>query len=507
MLICSKDNIRLEEDLLYNFNINLNIQRMIDVKTPILDKLIDTMDKERISFHTPGHKGKNTLIEWGKLVPYGDTTELSGLDNLHYPTGIIKESQDLAARTFGAKKTIYSVGGPTAGIYIALGTLTNPGDKILIQRESHKSVYKAAILNKLTTEYIYTNYNRKYQVYTGVNPRDIEKKLTDDPSIKVVVITYPNYYGICSNIEKIAEIVHKHNRLLLVDEAHGSHLVFSNKLPIPSLKAGADLVVQSTHKSLPSLTQTSMIHVGTDRVDIQKLCDISSLYQTTSPSYLFMASLELARAYMEGEGKERLNRNIDNIHELIESLKSIEKVKIFTGDENDRTIYDIDISKILLGIKGLTGSQLSNILMKDYGIYMEMSDFNYTLALATVMNEAGDFKELLKAIEAIAGKEFEGSNPCLVPNLPEPKIEMPIHEAYYSNKEEVDLVDSIGRISSSFITPYPPGVPVVCPGELITEKILDYIQLALDKGIEIIGLIGYNREKIQVVKEEGNDRY
>lgn len=471
------------------------------MKTPILNKILELIDKEKVSFHTPGHKGKNTLIEWAKLVPFGDTTELPGLDNLHAPEGIIKESQELAAETFGAKKTIYSVGGTTTGIYIALATLTQPGDKILIQREAHKSVYNGAILNKLRTEYIYTNYNRKYHLYTGVDPAEIDKKLKEEPDIKVVVITYPNYYGICSDIEKIAAIVHKHDKLLLVDEAHGSHFVFSDKLPISSLKAGADLVVQSTHKTLPSFTQTSMLHVGSDRVDIEKLEEMSSLYQTTSPSYLFMASLELARAYMEKKGKEKLNRNIDYIYKLTEALKAIDKVIVFTGDKEDRTIYHKDITKVLLGIEGVTGTQLSQILMEHFGIYMEMADFNYALALTSVMNEAEDFERLLRAVKEIASQvSTKGKEKQEAPYIPKPKIKLPIYEAYYSPKEIIYLKDSIGRIAATFITPYPPGVPLICPGELITEELVAYIQTALDKSIEIVGLIGYNREKIKVVK-------
>ena len=470
------------------------------METPILNKIMELMDKERISFHTPGHKGKNTLIQWENLIPHMDTTELPGLDNLHDPTGIIKESQDLAAKTFGAKKTIYSVNGTTGGMYIALATVTNPGDKILIQRESHKSVYNGAILNKLSTEYIYTNYNRKHGLYTGIDPVDVENRLRDDPDIKAVVITYPNYYGICSDIERISEIVHRYNRILIVDEAHGSHFIFSEKLPLPSLKAGADIAIQSIHKTLPSFTQTSMIHVGTDRVNIEKLNEMSKLYQTTSPSYLFMASLEVARAYMEGEGKKKLDENIDHICSLIQSLKTMDKVKVFTGDEDDITIHNRDLTKILIGIKGLSGAEFSNILMDTYGIYMEMSDFNYSLALTSVMNNPEDFEDLLSAVKDISHSVWEMPKDCAEPFIPKPIIELPIYEAYYSSKEEVRLKDSIGRISSTFVIPYPPGVPIICPGELITEELIDYIQFALDKGIEIIGLIGYNREKIQVVK-------
>lgn len=206
------------------------------METPIFDELKKLKDKNPISFHTPGHKGKNTLANWKEYIPQIDITELPGMDNLHDPRGIIKESQSLAAKTFGAKDTLYSINGTTGGIYIALGTITSPGDKILIQRNSHKSIYNGAILNRLDIEYVYPNYNEKYGIFTGIEPGTIEKKLKEDLKIKAVVLTYPNYYGICPNIKRIAEIVHKYDKILLIDEAHGSHFAFSEKLPISALE-------------------------------------------------------------------------------------------------------------------------------------------------------------------------------------------------------------------------------------------------------------------------------
>ena len=205
------------------------------MNTPILDRLNKLKKDNSISFHTPGHKGKNTLINWGDYIPYIDTTEIFGMDNLHDPKGIIKDSQDLAAKAFGAIETIYSVNGTTGGIYIALGGITNPGDKVLIQRNSHRSIYNGIILNRLNPEYIYPNYNKKHRLLTGIDPKALEAKLRQDKDIKVVVLVYPNYYGICSNIERIAEIVHKYNRILLVDEAHGRHFIFSEKMTISAL--------------------------------------------------------------------------------------------------------------------------------------------------------------------------------------------------------------------------------------------------------------------------------
>lgn len=468
------------------------------MSTPILDALKKLRIQNSISFHTPGHKGRNTLINWEDYIPYIDITEIWGMDNLQDPQGIIKKSQEMAAEAFGAKYTLYSINGTTGGIYISLSAVTNPGDKILIQRNSHKSVYNGALLNRLNIEYIYPNYNKKNQVFTGVAPQDIEAKLKEDKDIKVVVITYPNYYGICSDITTIAKVVHKYDKILLVDEAHGSHFAFSESLPIPALEAGADIAVQSTHKTLASFTQSSMIHVGTDRVNIEKLIDMSSLYQSTSPSYPLMLSLEIARAYMEGEGIYKLEEALSLARHTTCRLMDINGVYVFTEDEEDSTIYHKDPMKILFRLDGITGVHLSRMLMERYHIYLEMSDYYYALALASLMNNKEDFKRLLEAVEEVAKDRYNETKPIDI-NIPFPNVKMPIYEAFYSNKKATDIRESIGKISASYIIPYPPGIPLICPGEEITEELHHYILQLMDIGIEIVGLIGYNKEKILVI--------
>ena len=291
------------------------------MKTPVFNALKNLMELNPISFHTPGHKGKNSLINWNDYMPMIDTTEIQGMDNLSDPRGIIRESQELASKVFGSKSTHYSVNGSTGSIYIALSTITKPGDKVLIQRDSHKAVYNSLILNRLNPVYLYPNYNKEYNILTGIDPKDIDDILTSDKDIRAVIITYPNYYGICCDLETIANIVHKHNRILMVDEAHGSHMTFSKRLPKSALECGGDIVVQSTHKTLASFTQTSMIHIGSDRIDVNKLRDRFQLYTSTSPSYLFIASCEIAAAYMDSqEGQAKLEYNIDKCKETIERL-------------------------------------------------------------------------------------------------------------------------------------------------------------------------------------------
>ena len=470
------------------------------MKTPVLDALKNLMEENSVSFHMPGHKGKNTLINWGEYIPFIDTTEVEGMDNLLEPRGIIDESQQLAAKVYGAKATYYGVNGSTGSNYIALATITKPGDKILIQRNCHKSIYNALILNRLNPVYIYPYYNENYNVLTGISPEDVERILTEEPDIKAVVLTYPNYYGVCSDLTKIAEIIHKHGKILMVDEAHGPHMGFSEKMPITALKAGADIVIHSTHKTLPSFTQTSMIHVGSDRIDLNKLRDRYQLYTTTSPSYLFTLSNEIAASYMDGEGREKLDYSIEKCKEVIKRLNAIDRVEVFEGDPTDGTIYSKDITKILISIDGIKGSQIKKRLRTEYNIRLEMSDYYYALILTSLMNKDEEFEKLIAAIEDMAkNSPYEEINYVNI-NMPTPKIVISPAEAYFGKKQQVELKDAIGKLAAAPIIPYPPGIPLIVPGEEFTKEIYDHILFLMENGLEIVGLMGYNKDHIVVVE-------
>ncbi len=470
------------------------------METPILEALIELMKEDHVSFHFPGHKSKNSLIEWGKYIPHIDTTETEGMDNLLEPRGIIKESQELAAKVFGAKATYYAVNGSTGSNYISMATITKPGDKVLVQRNSHKSIYNGMILNRLNPIYLYPNYNERYHILTGLYPEDIDKAIQENPDIKAVIITSPDYYGVCSDIEEIARVVHKYNKILMVDEAHGAHMVFSDKAPISALEAGADIVVHSTHKTLPSFTQTSMIHVGSDRIDLNKLRDRYTLFTTTSPSYIFTLSNEIAAAYMDGEGRDKLSHNIELIDKVIKRLNAIDRVFVFTGDKDDKTIHEKDNTKLLFRIDGIKGSRVKKILREDYNIRLEMADYYYGLALTTVMNDEDDFEKLIFAIEDIAKKApYEELNQISI-KMPTPIMRMGIHDSYYAQKEVVNLEDSIGRISATSVIPYPPGIPLIVPGEEITKDLYHHILSIMENGLEIVGLMGYNKEQIVVIE-------
>jgi len=316
-----------------------------------------------------------------------------------------------------------------------------------VQRNSHRAVYNAMIFGRLEPVYIYPNYIESDKIVTGIDPYEIEQILRKDEDIKAVVITYPSYYGVCSDIKKISEIIHKYNRILIVDEAHGSHLTFSDRLPISSLEAGADIVIQSSHKTLPAFTQSSMIHVGTDRINIQRLKTMISIYQTTSPSYILMASLDYARAYMEEKGEEDLDDLINNIEKWTSYLKNIDGVKIFDKDNiKDDNFLDFDITKILIDLTeiNISGKKMEKILREDYHIQLEMADNFYGVALTTVSDDVKDLEKLAYAIEDIVkNKKYREAKIQSVPikNI-KPEIRLKLHEVFNMDMEVKFLEDS-----------------------------------------------------------------
>lgn len=469
------------------------------MKTPVMDGLLELVKEDSVSFHFPGHKGRYTNIDWKNLMPMIDTTETLGMDNLLEPTGIIKESQEEAAKVFGSKYTFYSVNGSTGSNYIALSAVTKRGDKILVQRNCHKSIYNSMILNDLRPVYFFANYNEKYESTTGVNPKDIKKLLDENPDVKAVVLTSPNYYGICSDVEQIAEIVHEREKILIVDEAHGTHIGFSKKYPKSAIEAGADIVIHSTHKTLPSLTQTSLIHVCSDRVDINKMRDRFQLYTTTSPSYLFTLSNEMSIKYMDDIGRKKLDENYDYLLDVRRRLEEIPGVKVLEMDPDDETIYDLDISRITVTMDGYKGNELMTILYKDYNIRMEMSDYYTTLAMTTVMNEKSDFEKLIEAISDIAKRDRNKDFKDISIDMPKPEIALCPAEAYFGQKKLVNIEDSVGEVAATPIIPYPPGVPLLATGELITQEIYEFLLFLLENNINIVNLTE-DKKKIVVVE-------
>lgn len=462
-----------------------------------------------VSFHVPGHKNgriyEKYYPEFIKDIGKIDITEIPGSDNLYSPEGMIKEAQERAAKLYNSKKTFFLVNGTTGGVYSMMMAATKPGDKIIIPRDCHKSVYNGVILGDLIPIYINPEVSSNKYMSMGIRTETIKKALKDNPDARAVVITYPNYYGMCSDIEEIAKIAHKNNKLLLVDGAHGAHLGLSDKLPISALEAGADIVVQSTHKTLPSLTQSSMLHVNSNRVDIERLKFMLSLTQSSSPSYVLMASLDIGMTIMEDEGKFLMNKLLNNIELLKKECEGLKGLEILSGDIIEQYgIKDIDITKITISMLdiGINGTTLEELLRTKYNIQVEMANIHNVLLVSSIGNDRGDFQRLSKALKSIYNDKTIAHRKNELPeySFRIPQLKILPREAINRERQYIPFVESKGRISGEFIIPYPPGIPIISPGEVITEEIIEYVELLKDMKLNVIGTKDRRIDEIGVIK-------
>jgi len=481
-------------------------------KIPILKSLMNYAKEENTYFHMPGHKGGNVFKKIGfdafdfDLLKM-DVTEVPGIDNLHSPEAAILEAQELAAEAFGADYSFFLINGTTGGIYSMILAATNPGDKIIIPRNCHKSVIGAAILGKLHPIYINPELDSKLNIASGISPDAVSKAIQAHPDAKAVIITNPTFYGVCSDLEQIALTAHNANMLLLVDEAHGSHFTFHKELPKSALQCGADLVAQSTHKTLPSMTQSSMLHVKSNRVDIEKLKLFLQLTQSTSPSHVMLASLDTARYIMQEKGEELLEDVIYWCNWLRQEVYS--QNQLYCLDKNDigrDGIFDIDNTRMVINFSrlGIKGTQADEMLRSRFKVQVEMSDLYNIVAIGSVGDRAEDIKLLAKGITAIA------ENMPLNVNLTEqqvisifnriPRMGLLPGEAIYQQKESVPIGNCIDRICGEMIVPYPPGIPIIMPGEVISKDIIDYALLCRNNGIKINGTKDASLKYITVLK-------
>lgn len=481
-------------------------------KIPILKSLWDYSKDQITYFHMPGHKGGNVYKKLGfdafdfNLLSM-DVTEVPGIDNLHCPEEAIKEAQELAAQTFGADHTLFLVNGTTGGIYSMILAATNPGDKIIIPRNCHKSVTGAVILGRLQPVYISPELDSLLNIASAISPEVVRKAVQEHPDAKAIVITNPTFYGVCSDLEKIAEIAHENNMLLLVDEAHGSHFGFHQELPKTALQCGADMVAQSTHKTLASMTQSSMLHVRSKRVDLDKLKLFLQLTQSTSPSHIMLASLDVSRYIMQHKGEELLQDVIYWCNWLRQEINGQSQLYCLSKADIGRAgIYDIDCTRITVNFNklGISGTHGDDLLRKRFKVQVEMSDLNNIVAICSIGDSQESIKQLAKALVSI-GKEHHISDvekPKQVLGAFDriPSMKLLPWEAVYQEKEAVSIESCVGRICGEMIVPYPPGIPIIMPGEVINKDIIDYALMCRDNGIKINGTKDASLKYITVLK-------
>ena len=450
------------------------------MKTPLKNE-VDKV-KNLISFGMPAHKGKDFF----DLDIKSDLTEILDTDNLLNPKGAIKDLHREIEKLFTSKESFITTNGSTGALHIAIAMATRAKDKILIQRNAHKSIYNALLLNDLEPVYLNTIYDENRAMYFGIDEKELRDKIEKN-NISACVLVSPNYYGGILKLKEIIKILHEKNIAVIVDEAHGAHLYFSDLKKYSALDAGADLVINSTHKMIPSLTQTALVHRGTDRFSHEELLKHVNIYNSTSPSYLFMLSIEAGLKYMDEVGKIELKNRTRDLENLKRDIN-------YNIDLYHESIIGNDPMKFLFRIGDMSGEEVVEDFLKNKNIRLEMGDLYYALAIISPINTKEEIEKLRNAILSYNNYNFKKILPF---KFEIPKMELSPREANLSQGEYISYKDAVGRISKEIIAAYPPGVPLVSFGEIIDNNAIESIERFLSEGIEVIGL---QEDKIEVVK-------
>lgn len=442
----------------------------------LLDKLIDLNNSDEYPMHMPGHKRytDNKVISSAAAI---DITEIVGYDDLYVADGILRQAMDRAARIAHSEETWFLVNGSTVGILTAISAVTNVGDKILVARNCHKSVYHAIELRALEADFIYPDV--KNDLCQAVNPVHIEEMLERN-GYKAVVITSPTYEGIVSNIEKIAEICHRQKVALIVDEAHGAHFGYHPDFP-RSATAYADIVIQSLHKTMPALTQTGLLHINGDVVDKNQVRRFLQMYQTSSPSYVLMASIDECMELVEIKGKDLWKR-------FFEYRKSFDDC--LSGLLHLANIKTDDPGKIIISTKNtsISGHELARILLDKYHIQLEMAAASYVVAIVTCNDTEEGFQRLSKALSEIDSDIKEGRFGVDYSLLYGNRLRACNIAVALRKRTEVELRDSVGSVCADYVSVYPPGIPYIIPGEIITESVVGAIETLVEAGLQVRGI-------------------
>ena len=454
----------------------------VEVKAPIVEALKAAYDNPTYQFHIPGHtKGNAVYKDFKKLIgekalTVDTTDEFDNLGTLHPASGPIKAAQELAAEAFGAQKTFFLLNGSTAG-NLAIGmSLTKMGQKVIINRNCHRSALTGLMISGAEPVWVCPSKIEDWSIWGSINPSDIEKALKENENVGLVWITNPTYEGVVSDIKEISAICKKYNVPLAVDEAHGCLWNFDSHLPETALKLGADVVVHSLHKTGGSMSQSSMLHIAKNSViNPDKIEKALKLLHTTSPSLMLLGSLDASRAFLQSKkGLNMLEKAVKNAKYLRKRLDNIPNLHQLKNDFG----YSTDVTKVFIKIDGLSGKRLESILEIDFGIEVESASDIGVLILCNLGNKHSDFVYLADALEKIASANHKDlyylENRKHMPMV-EPKIVMSLRDAYYADKEVIKKEDAIGRISAEVIAECPPGISILLPGELITEEHMPYL--------------------------------
>lgn len=477
-------------------------------RVPLLQTLADCAQSQNAAFHAPGHKrGQGSFRAFRKLVGdralQADLPELPELDNLFAPQGAIAQAQSLAAETFGAEQTWFLANGSTCGIIAAILATCNPGDKILLPRNIHQSAISGLILSGAIPVFLQPEYDSILDIAHSVTPETVAIALKNHPDAKAVLIVYPTYYGVCGDIQAIADLTHAAGIPLLVDEAHGAHFAFHSNLPISALSAGADLTVQSTHKTLSALTQASMLHVQGDRIDRDRISRSLQLVQSTSPNYLLLASLDAARAQMATEGEALIAETLKLADQARSRIAEIPNLPVFEPQASpecfafDRTRLTVTVSQ--LGIDGFSADEL---LHQKLGVTAELPSLQHLTFIISLGNTQADIDRLVRAFRLLSSQSQPSYSSTIATSaLPELNLAaVSPRDAFFAASEAVEIERALDRVSAELICPYPPGIPVVLPGEKITEAAIAFLQAVLAAGGFVSGCSNSTLNTLKVLR-------
>lgn len=510
----------------------------------LLERLTEYAGSDAYPFHMPGHKRREIPdgIPGGFPDPYGiDITEIDGFDNLHHAEGILKDAMETVAAIYGADRSWYLVNGSTCGILSAVFAATENGGKLLTARNCHKAVYHAICLNRLEAEYLYPEEITEFGINGGIRAEDVRKALEKDAircagnsgdvrgkitKIQAVLITSPTYEGVVSDIRAIADAAHEYGIPLIVDEAHGAHLEYADQchsFPKSALEYGADIVIQSLHKTLPCFTQTAILHVKGKLVDQDRISRYLSMFQTSSPSYLFMAGMERCIRYMDGDGRNEMIRYEKRLERFMERMEGLQVLEVLDREicGKYRTVAGWDPSKIVVSTmraEDFHGEELAETLRRKYHLEMEMTAPEYVIAMTSLMDTEEGFERLGTALLEIDGvlrrrmesgrKEKAASETPegLESKLSHPVRRMLICEAMDADTERTAFQDTVGKVSAEFVYLYPPGIPIIAPGEVFTDAIVEKIMAYKAAGLLVQGPADPDADVILTLSsEDGNN--
>lgn len=481
---------------------------------PLYRQLEQYAKTDYYPFHMPGHKRNPSCTEGGFPLEK-DITEIEGFDNLHHAEGILMAAQERAARLFGAKETFFSVNGSTAALLAAISASVHRGGQLLTARNCHKAVYHGMYLRDLHPVYVFPSKNAKLGINGAISPKDVEKALSENPGVEAVLVTSPTYDGIVSDIGEISKIAHRYDVPLIVDEAHGAHFSFSAYFPASAVELGADLVIQSVHKTLPAMTQTALLHRCSDRVKKETLQQFMGIYQSSSPSYVLMSSIDACADKLErdkGQMFQTYTKRLEAARKRLEALTNIRLLTSKAAKEMGAFAYDCSKLVFFTGDSSLNGHELSEILRREFHLELELEAENYVLALTSVGDREEGFARLVQAVEEIDRREgLKKSSGAFLEKQQEafaeewvPEIVLSIADAMEAEQEVLPLWDSEGRISGEFAYLYPPGIPLLVPGEQITGLFLQNVRRYKEQGLSLQGMKEESCGYIYVVKESRN---